>query len=196
MCLNFSENNRLFWFSGQLATAMRRNPYEVHMLIGGYDGETKGPSLYFMDYMASLAKVDKAAHGYCSYFILRYLAFHTSIEYCFEFCFIISDVESQYHGQVLEEGYELGRRPRIGQEGMPFFSFLMSLVALISHFSLYRSVHPRHPHSFHGQHAVLYHQNRRQERCTRAGIARFRQTRSVVSSHSLELINNKFISNL
>jgi 20S proteasome subunit beta 4 len=56
-------------FSGELAVALRKNPYEVNMLIGGFDAG-KGASLYFMDYMASLIKVDKAAHGYCSYFIL------------------------------------------------------------------------------------------------------------------------------
>lgn len=57
--------------SGELANALRRNPYEVSLLIGGHDGAEKGASLYFMDHMASLIKVDKAAHGYCSYFILR-----------------------------------------------------------------------------------------------------------------------------
>ena len=41
-------------------------------LIGGFD-QGQGASLYYMDYMASLQKVEKAAHGYCSYFCLSIL---------------------------------------------------------------------------------------------------------------------------
>lgn len=39
------------------------------MLLGGYDSLT-GPSLYFMDYLASFSKVDFGAHGYAANFIL------------------------------------------------------------------------------------------------------------------------------
>jgi len=35
----------------------------------GYDVKT-GPSLYYIDYLASMQKVDKAAHGYCAFFLL------------------------------------------------------------------------------------------------------------------------------
>merc|ERR1719265_449960 len=52
----------------ELATALRRGPYQVDMLIGGMDDD--GPGLYFMDYMASSEKVNKAAHGYGAYFAL------------------------------------------------------------------------------------------------------------------------------
>eukprot|EP00808_Paulinella_micropora_P013276 g20470.t1 len=53
----------------ELAEALRRNPYQVNSLIGGYD-EGKGPSLFFMDYMATLHEVPFGAQGYGSYFTL------------------------------------------------------------------------------------------------------------------------------
>ncbi|KAK4387074.1 Proteasome subunit beta type-2-B [Sesamum angolense] len=52
---------------GELATALRKNPYMVNIILAGYDKET-GPSLYYIDYIASLHKLDKAAFGYGSYF--------------------------------------------------------------------------------------------------------------------------------
>ncbi|XP_047946826.1 proteasome subunit beta type-2-B-like [Salvia hispanica] len=54
---------------GELATALRKNPYMVNIILAGYDKDV-GPSLYFIDYIASLHKVDKAAFGYGSYFAL------------------------------------------------------------------------------------------------------------------------------
>eukprot|EP00455_Lapot_gusevi_P009616 TRINITY_DN1431_c0_g1_i1.p1 TRINITY_DN1431_c0_g1~~TRINITY_DN1431_c0_g1_i1.p1 ORF type:complete len:201 (+),score=40.29 TRINITY_DN1431_c0_g1_i1:70-672(+) len=57
------------WTRNELANALRQHPYEVFMLIGGYDAH-EGPSLYYMDYLASLQKLDKAAHGYAAYFVL------------------------------------------------------------------------------------------------------------------------------
>merc|ERR1711862_497550 len=52
----------------ELAHALRRGPYQVDMLVGGCDAD--GPSLYFLDYLASAEKVNKAAHGYGAYFAL------------------------------------------------------------------------------------------------------------------------------
>jgi len=53
----------------ELATSLRsRKPYNVNMLIAGYDDEPAGPSLYFMDYLSALVKVPFAIHGYGSYF--------------------------------------------------------------------------------------------------------------------------------
>lgn len=52
----------------ELATALRKGPYQVNMLIGGHDSKD-GASLFFMDYMASSAKVNYAAHGYAAYFV-------------------------------------------------------------------------------------------------------------------------------
>ncbi|KAI9194842.1 hypothetical protein LWI28_009599 [Acer negundo] len=47
---------------GELATALRKSPYMVNILMAGFDKET-GPSLYYLDYIATLHKVDKAAFG-------------------------------------------------------------------------------------------------------------------------------------
>ncbi len=67
----------------ELATALRKNPYQVWLLMGGYDAD--GPSLYHMDYLASMHKTDKAAHGYGSHFILsvmdRFCKKHMDEEY-------------------------------------------------------------------------------------------------------------------
>ncbi|CAI9776815.1 unnamed protein product [Fraxinus pennsylvanica] len=59
---------------GELATALRKNPYMVNIILAGYDKE--GPSLYFVDYIASLHKLDKAAFGYGSYFALSMMDRH------------------------------------------------------------------------------------------------------------------------
>jgi len=60
---------------GELATALRKNPYHVNIILAGYDKET-GPSVYCMDYIASLHKVDKAAFGYGSYFAFSMMDRH------------------------------------------------------------------------------------------------------------------------
>jgi 20S proteasome subunit beta 4 len=52
----------------ELANALRSEPYQVNLLIGGYDHE-QGAALYYMDYLASMAKVPFAAHGYASFFV-------------------------------------------------------------------------------------------------------------------------------
>lgn len=52
----------------ELATALRRNPYQVNLLIGGFDKDI-GSSLYFMDYLGSMQKMNFGAHGYAGYFI-------------------------------------------------------------------------------------------------------------------------------
>ncbi|GLJ04691.1 hypothetical protein SUGI_0001390 [Cryptomeria japonica] len=54
---------------GELATALRKNPYSVNLLLAGFDKDV-GPSLYYIDYIATLHKVEKAAFGYGAYFIL------------------------------------------------------------------------------------------------------------------------------
>lgn len=52
-----------------MATALRKGPYQTNLLVGGYDDQA-GPALYFIDYMAALAKVTFGAQGHCSNFIL------------------------------------------------------------------------------------------------------------------------------
>eukprot|EP00762_Andalucia_godoyi_P004090 ANDGO_06326.mRNA.1 Proteasome subunit beta type-2-A len=60
------------YIRGQLAKFLRQSPYQVNMLIGGFD-EDVGPSLYFMDYMASMHQMKATAQGYGSYFVLSTL---------------------------------------------------------------------------------------------------------------------------
>ncbi|GAB2294814.1 Proteasome subunit beta type-2-A [Dionaea muscipula] len=60
---------------GELATALRKNPYFVNILLAGFDKDI-GPSLYFIDYIATLHKVDKAAFGYGAYFALSLMDRH------------------------------------------------------------------------------------------------------------------------
>lgn len=47
----------------------------MNIILAGYDKET-GPSLYFIDYIASLHKVNTAAFGYGSYFALSMMDRH------------------------------------------------------------------------------------------------------------------------
>lgn len=50
---------------GELADSLRsRKPYQVNLLLGGVDPVTGRPSLYWCDYLAALAPVPYAAHGY------------------------------------------------------------------------------------------------------------------------------------
>jgi len=57
------------YIRGELATALRKGPYQANILLGGYDDDV-GPSLYFMDYMGTMQKVPFGGHGYCSNFCL------------------------------------------------------------------------------------------------------------------------------
>lgn len=53
---------------GELAKSLRsRKPYTVNLLLAGMDPITEKPSLYWCDYLASLAPVPYAAHGYAQY---------------------------------------------------------------------------------------------------------------------------------
>ncbi|KAH6845556.1 nucleophile aminohydrolase [Chaetomium sp. MPI-CAGE-AT-0009] len=62
---------------GELATSLRsRKPYNVNLLLGGVDPITHKPSLYWLDYLASLASVPYAAHGYAQYYCLSLLDKH------------------------------------------------------------------------------------------------------------------------
>ena len=54
----------------ELAEALRKGPYQVNLLIGGFDAGGVGPSLYFVDYLGAMHKVNTGAHGYASYFAL------------------------------------------------------------------------------------------------------------------------------
>ncbi|KER20679.1 hypothetical protein T265_10835 [Opisthorchis viverrini] len=49
-----------------------QKPYQVNMVIAGYDTQ-KGPELFYLDYLATLAKVPFVVHGYGSYLTLSVL---------------------------------------------------------------------------------------------------------------------------
>ena len=56
----------------QLAQFLRKSPYNVNLLVAGYEDKS-GPSLYFIDYLASLHELSRAAHGYAAHFTLGLL---------------------------------------------------------------------------------------------------------------------------
>mmetsp|Transcript_7535 Transcript_7535/g.11272 ORF Transcript_7535/g.11272 Transcript_7535/m.11272 type:complete len:192 (+) Transcript_7535:49-624(+) len=55
----------------ELAKALRKGPYQVNSLLGGVDGDVA--SLYWIDYLGTLHKVDYGAQGYASNFTLSLL---------------------------------------------------------------------------------------------------------------------------
>ncbi|KAK9447346.1 nucleophile aminohydrolase [Limtongia smithiae] len=58
----------------ELATSLRsRKPYQVNVLVAGFDTTTNKPELYWIDYLASRAKVPYTAHGYAAYYTLSLL---------------------------------------------------------------------------------------------------------------------------
>ncbi|KAF9244736.1 hypothetical protein DTO013E5_8849 [Penicillium roqueforti] len=62
---------------GELARSLRsRSPYTVNLLLGGIDPVTEKPHLYWIDYLASLAPLPYAAHGYAQYYCLSILDKH------------------------------------------------------------------------------------------------------------------------
>ncbi|CAL5873797.1 uncharacterized protein PFLUO_LOCUS8080 [Penicillium psychrofluorescens] len=62
---------------GELARSLRsRSPYTVNLLLGGVDPISEKPHLYWLDYLASLAEVPYAAHGYAQYYCLSLLDKH------------------------------------------------------------------------------------------------------------------------
>lgn len=54
---------------GELATALRRGPFQTNVLVGGFDADS-GAHLFFCDYLGTLQPVTFGAHGYASNFIL------------------------------------------------------------------------------------------------------------------------------
>jgi len=62
---------------GELASSLRsRKPYNVNLILGGVDPVTLKPSLFWLDYLASLAPLPYAAHGYAQYYCLSILDKH------------------------------------------------------------------------------------------------------------------------
>lgn len=62
---DLSPSGLAHYVRGELASSLRsRKPYNVNLLMGGVDPITGKPALYWMDYLASMAEVPYAAHGY------------------------------------------------------------------------------------------------------------------------------------
>lgn len=60
----------------ELAYAIRNGPFNVNLLIGGYDDTTETARLFWLDYFGSLQEVKKGAHGYAGYFTSSILDNH------------------------------------------------------------------------------------------------------------------------
>lgn len=55
----------------QLATSIRsRKPYQVNVLIGGYDTKTGAASLNWIDYLGTQVELPYAAHGYAAFYCM------------------------------------------------------------------------------------------------------------------------------
>jgi len=63
------------YMRGEKSAKLRKGMAQVDMLLGGFD-EGVGPSLYFIDYLASMQKIDKGAHGYAGFFCNSLLDAH------------------------------------------------------------------------------------------------------------------------
>lgn len=69
----------------ELAKSLRsRNPYNVNLLLGGYDTIADKPQLFWIDYLASCAPLPYAAHGYAQYYCLSTLDKHHHPDITFE----------------------------------------------------------------------------------------------------------------
>jgi 20S proteasome subunit beta 4 len=52
-----------------VAENLRRGPYQADMILAGYD-EADGASMYYLDYLSTMHKVNKIAHGHGGNFLL------------------------------------------------------------------------------------------------------------------------------
>mmetsp|Transcript_33083 Transcript_33083/g.56344 ORF Transcript_33083/g.56344 Transcript_33083/m.56344 type:complete len:203 (-) Transcript_33083:106-714(-) len=69
--LRLSTHAQANFCRGELAKALRKGPFQVNIILGGYDEKTPtGGSLYVMDYMGSCVKAKYGAQGYASNFCL------------------------------------------------------------------------------------------------------------------------------
>ncbi|EEC10119.1 20S proteasome, regulatory subunit beta, putative [Ixodes scapularis] len=48
-------------------------PYSVNLLLAGFDKQAAQPELFYMDYLATMAKVPYGAHGYGAFFLISVL---------------------------------------------------------------------------------------------------------------------------
>jgi len=68
--LKLSTHAQAHFARGELATALRKGPYQVNVLLGGYDISSSKASLYTIDYLAAMTKVHYGCQGYASNFCL------------------------------------------------------------------------------------------------------------------------------
>jgi 20S proteasome subunit beta 4 len=66
--LAMSTKSTASFIKTKLAESLRKNPYQVNLLVGGFD-KGQGPSLYYIDYLGAMAKMPYASHGYAAYFL-------------------------------------------------------------------------------------------------------------------------------
>lgn len=61
----------------ELAKSIRsRKPYQVNVLIGGFDTKTGKPELYQIDYLGTNVELPYAAHGYAGFYTFSLLDRH------------------------------------------------------------------------------------------------------------------------
>jgi 20S proteasome subunit beta 4 len=60
----------------ELAVALRKGPYQVNLLMGGFDLQAERARLFWLDYLGTLQEVTKGAHGYAAYFVSSVLDNH------------------------------------------------------------------------------------------------------------------------
>ncbi|EGV61397.1 Proteasome subunit beta type-4 [Yamadazyma tenuis] len=61
----------------QLATSIRsRKPYQVNVLLGGFDTKSNEPTLNYIDYLGTQAVLPYAAHGYAAFYCMSLLDKH------------------------------------------------------------------------------------------------------------------------
>ena len=65
-------NETANFIRNQLAQALRKQPYQVNILLGGVDAE--GVQLYWIDMYGTMAEVPYGAHGHAGYFISSVLS--------------------------------------------------------------------------------------------------------------------------
>jgi|TARA_B110000285_G_C14900257_1_gene502888 20S proteasome subunit beta 4 len=64
------------YMRSEMAEALRRAPYQVNVLLGGYDHVEEEAQMYYLDYLGCLQRVSKGAHGYAAYFVNSVLDQH------------------------------------------------------------------------------------------------------------------------
>lgn len=82
---DLTPNETASFIRSELAKSLRsRSPYNVNLLLAGYDIHKNKPQLFWIDYLASCAPLPYAAHGYAQYYCLSTLDKHHHPDISFE----------------------------------------------------------------------------------------------------------------